>query len=91
MEKGQLTLFDCGKVVSGKSWVCFNEGDIVVHRETLLNPSASKYLLLNTLRKLDCYKLETRDLLNTEIGSAAATVAARHPKPVRSLALTVAT
>ena len=57
MERGQLTLFDCRKVVSGKSWVCFDEVDILALRAVLLQPSSSKHLLLNSLRKLDCYKL----------------------------------
>lgn len=39
MEKGQLTLFDCRKVVSGGkggSWVVFSESDILTMKGTLL-------------------------------------------------------
>lgn len=42
----------CLQVVSGKSWVCFSESDIVGHKATLLDPASSKHLLLNTLRKV---------------------------------------
>lgn len=33
--------------------------------------------------QLDCYRLQLSDLSATEIGRAAATVAAHHPRPVR--------
>jgi hypothetical protein len=80
-EKGQLTLFDCRKVVSSNNtWGMFAESEIVQHKETLLRPESSMHLLLNTLRKLDCYRLQLTDLSGTEIGRAAATLAAHHPR-----------
>ena len=54
------------------------------HKETLLRPESSMHLLLNTLRKLDCYRLQLSDLSGTEIGRAAATLAAHHPRQVRT-------
>jgi hypothetical protein len=39
LERGQRTLFDCSKVVSGGkggSWVVFSESNIISFRETLL-------------------------------------------------------
>ena len=88
MERGQLTLFDCRKVVSGKSWVCFDEVDILALRAVLLQPTSSKHLLLNSLRKLDCYKLVRRTSgLHARVCSPrrcrplspAAAVALKHP------------
>jgi hypothetical protein len=40
------------------------------------------HLLLNTLRKLDCYRLQLSDISGTEIGRAVATVADHHPRAV---------
>ena len=82
-DKGQLTLFDLKKVVAAASWVVYDESEILQHKKTLLDPSSSYYLLLNTLRKLDCYRLELSEISATEIGRAAATVAAQHPRLVR--------
>lgn len=47
-ERGQLTLFDLGKVVSSKAtWGAYSAADLAGHRATLLNAHASKHLLLN--------------------------------------------
>lgn len=43
------------------------------------------HLLLNVLRKLDCYSLQLSDMSRTDIGRAVATVAACHPRPVSKL------
>lgn len=47
-EKGQLTLFDLGKVVSSKAtWGAWSEDDLLARKATLLEPTSSKHLLLN--------------------------------------------
>ena len=53
------------------------------------------HLLLNTLRKLDCYRLQLSDISGTDIGRAVATVAVLHPRlvswrPARHLVLELA-
>lgn len=44
----------------GKTWGAFSEADLAAHRAALLDPASSKELLLNTLRKLDCYRICVR-------------------------------
>ena len=62
-----------------------NEADLPrLLAHPLLAKGAGKQRLLNTLRKLDCYRLQLSDLSGTEIGRAAATLAAHHPRQVRT-------
>lgn len=72
------------KVVSSKNmWGCFSPEDLQQHRAVLADPGSSMQLLLNTLRKLDCYRLQPSDVSSSEIGRACATLAAYHPREVR--------
>eukprot|EP00887_Chlorella_sp_A99_P000896 scaffold5.g896.t1 len=76
----QRTLFDLRKVVKlQSSAIMFTPEDIEGLRQHLADPGTSRHLLLNSLRKLDCYKLLAGDLAACEIGSAVATLV-QHPK-----------
>ncbi|GAB4814834.1 hypothetical protein N2152v2_001880 [Parachlorella kessleri] len=76
----QRTLWDLQKVVKLEtSAVCFASEAVLDHKKALLDPSTPKWLLLQTMRKLDCYRFQFQDLITSEIGCAVATLEA-HPK-----------
>jgi hypothetical protein len=45
-----------------------------------MDPSQSKHVLLRTLRKVDCYRLDLNDLMQTGLAAAVATLAAHSPR-----------